>query len=144
MSWIRMAIAGAALIGAASVAGAQGPQGGPPQGGEQRGRMGGRGDQMLFQGIDLTDAQKDQIQKIKDKYRAEREALRPKGDAGARPDGGRPQIDDATRQKMDAIRTKSNAEFRAVLTPAQQTIFDKNIADMKARMEQWQGKKGEK
>ncbi len=145
MSWIRMAIAGAAFIGVASVAGAQGPQGGPPQGGERGGRMGGRGDQMLFQGIDLTDAQKDQINKIREKYRAEREALRPKGDAGQRPDGGgRPQIDDAPRQKMDAIRTKSNAEFRAVLTPAQQTIFDKNIADMKARMEQWQGKRGEK
>lgn len=138
MKLIRMAIAGAAFIGVASVAGAQGPQGGPPPGGEQRGRMGGRGEQMLFQGIELTDAQKDQIQKIREKYRAEREALRPKGDAGARPDGGRPQIDDATRQKMDAIRTKSTAEFRAVLTPAQQAIFDKNVADMKARMDQWQ------
>jgi Spy/CpxP family protein refolding chaperone len=136
MSWIRMAIAGAAFIGVASVAGAQAPQGGPPQGGDQRGR-GMRGEQMLFQGIDLTDAQKDQISKIREKYRAEREALRPK-DAGGAPDGGRPQNDDATRQKMDAIRTKSNAEYRAVLTPAQQAIFDKNVADMKARMDQWQ------
>ena len=137
MSWIRMAIAGAAFIGVASVAGAQGPQGGPPQSGEQRGR-GMRGEQMLFQGIELTDAQKDQINKIREKYRAEREALRPQGQQGGTPDGGRPQIDDATRQKMDAIRTKSNADYRAILTPAQQAIFDKNVADMKARMDQWQ------
>jgi Spy/CpxP family protein refolding chaperone len=145
MSWIRTAIVGAAFLGAASVAGAQAPQGGPG-GHEQHQGMGGPGrrgggDQMLFQGITLTDAQQAEIQKIRDKYRAEREALRPKGAPGdQRPDGGqggRPQIDDATRAKMDAIRTNSQKEFRAVLTPAQQTIFDKNVAEMKARMDQW-------
>ena len=143
MSWIRTAIVSAAFLGVASVAVAQGPQGGPPGGHEQGGpgmRRGG-GDQFLFQGITLTDAQQAEIQKIKDKYRAEREALRPKGGPeGGRPDGGqgggRPQIDDATRAKMDAIRTKSQGEFRAVLTPAQQAIFDKNVAEMKNRMEQ--------
>lgn len=138
MSWIRMAIAGVAFLGVASVASAQAPQGGPPQGGPPQGapRMGGRGmSQMLFAGIDLTDAQKAEIQKIGDKYRAEREALRP---AGAQPGGQFSPPDSATRAKMDAIRTKSNAEFRAVLTPEQQAIFDKNVADMKARMEQRQ------
>jgi Spy/CpxP family protein refolding chaperone len=97
---------------------------------------------MLFQGITLTTEQQAQIEKIRDKYRAEREALRPKGGPGdARPDGGqgggRPQLDDATRAKMDAIRTNSQKDYRAVLTPAQQAIFDKNVADMKARMDQW-------
>jgi Spy/CpxP family protein refolding chaperone len=144
MSWIRTAIVGAAFLGVASVAGAQGPQGGP--GKEGHGEHGGPGmrrggDQMLFEGITLTDAQQAEIQKIRDKYRAEREALRPKGGPeGGRPDGGqgggRPQLDDATRAKMDAIRTKLQSEYRAILTPAQQAIFDKNVAEMKSHMEQ--------
>lgn len=129
MSWIRMAIAGAAFLGVASIASAQGtpPQGGPPPEGGRAGRQGMT--QMLFAGIDLTDAQKDQIAKIGDKYRAEREALRPQGGAPMGPP------DSATRAKMDDIRTKSTTEYRAVLTADQQKIFDKNVADLKARME---------
>jgi Spy/CpxP family protein refolding chaperone len=131
MSWIRMAIAGVAFLGVASVASAQAPQGGPPQGGPPQGGPGGRArmTQMLFAGIDLTDAQKDQIAKIGEKYQAEREALRPAGGQQAGPP------DSATRAKMDDLRTRSNADYRAVLTADQQKIFDKNIADMKARME---------
>ena len=128
MSWIRMAIAGVAFLGVASVASAQGT---PPQGDKQHAGPGGPGrmSQMLFAGIDLTDAQKDQIAKIGEKYKAEREALRPAGGQMQGPP------DDATRAKMNDIRTKSNAEYRAVLTADQQKIFDKNIADMKARMD---------
>ena len=126
MSWIRMAIAGVVFMGVASVASAQGGPGGPRM---DRGGM----NRMLFAGIELTDAQKDQIQKISEKYRAEREALRP---AGAQNEGPPPPPDDATRAKMDAIRAKSNAEYRAVLTADQQVIFDKNLAEMKARMEE--------
>lgn len=130
MSWIRMAITGVAFLGVASVASAQAPQGTPPQGGHRMGR--GEMGQMLFAGIELTDAQKDQIQKINEKYRAQREALRPA-------DGQMPgSPDDATRAKMSDIRTKSHSEYRAVLTADQQLIFDKNLADMKARMEQHQ------
>jgi Spy/CpxP family protein refolding chaperone len=85
--------------------------------------------QMLFAGIDLTDAQKDQIAKIGEKFKAEREALRPAGGQMQGPP------DEATRAKMNDIKTRSNAEYRAVLTADQQNIFDKNVADMKARME---------
>lgn len=127
MSWIRMAIAGVAFLGVASVASAQGPQGGPPQGGQQARSQ--RMTQMLFAGIDLTDAQKDQIAKIGEKYQTQREALRPAGGQQSGPP------DSATRAKMDDLRTKSNAEYRAVLTADQQKVFDKNIADMKARMD---------
>lgn len=133
MSWIRMAIAGVAFLGVASVASAQTPQDTPPHGGPGGPRM-GRGEmgKMLFAGIELTDAQKEQIQKINEKYRAEREALRSA-------DGQRPgPPDDATRAKMDDIRTRSHSEYRAVLTADQQVIFDKNLSDMKARMEQHQ------
>jgi Spy/CpxP family protein refolding chaperone len=38
------------------------------------------------------------------------------------------------RAKMTELRTKQQTDLRAVLTPAQQTVFDKNVADMeKAR-----------
>jgi Spy/CpxP family protein refolding chaperone len=85
---------------------------------------------MLFVGIELTDAQKDQIAKIDAKYRAEREALRPAGGQQQGPP------DDATRAKFNELRTRSQAEYRAVLTADQQKIFDKNVADLKARMDQ--------
>ncbi|MFN2603586.1 MAG: Spy/CpxP family protein refolding chaperone [Gemmatimonadaceae bacterium] len=132
MSWIRLGIAGAALLAVASVASAQAPQGGPPQGGPPQGGAQGRSGrmtQMLFAGIDLTDAQKDQIAKIGEKYQAQREALRPAGGQQAGPP------DSATRAKMDDLRTKSNADYRAVLTADQQKVFDKNVADLKARMD---------
>jgi len=87
---------------------------------------------MLFVGINLTDAQKDQVQKINDKYRAERQALMPAGGMQAGPPN------DATRAKMMELSTKSQAEYRVILTADQQNIFDKNVADMKARMEQRQ------
>lgn len=134
MSWIRMAITGVAFLGVASVASAQGgpPAGGPPQGGPRGGRS--MMSQMLFAGIDLTDAQKDQIQKINEKYRAEREALRPAG--AEQPSGPPAPPDSATRAKMESIRTRSLADYRGILTADQQKVFDKNVADMKARMEQ--------
>ncbi|HEY4953387.1 MAG TPA: Spy/CpxP family protein refolding chaperone [Gemmatimonadaceae bacterium] len=128
MSWIRLGLAAVAFASIASVASAQG---GPPQGGPQAGRGGGMS-RMLFVGINLTDAQKDQVQKINDKYRAERQALMPAGGMQAGPPN------DATRAKMMELSTKSQAEYRVILTADQQNIFDKNVADMKARMEQRQ------
>ena len=137
MSWIRLALTGAALVSVASVASAQYPQGGPPQGGPpgQGGPQAGRGggSRMLFNGIDLTDAQKDQVQKIMEKYRAERQALMPAG--GGAPSG---PPDEATRAKMKELSEKSQTEYRAILTADQQKVFDKNVADMKERMEQRQ------
>ncbi|HZJ00438.1 MAG TPA: Spy/CpxP family protein refolding chaperone [Gemmatimonadaceae bacterium] len=131
MSWIKMAVAGIALCAGASVASAQGtppanaPQGqaGPREGGR------GRGMQMLFEGITLTEAQQKQVQEVSEKYRGQMRELMPNGFQGGPPD-------DATRAKMDALRTKQNADIRAILTADQQTIFDKNVADAKKRREQ--------
>ena len=130
MSWIKLAAAGIALCAGASVASAQGtppanaPQGGPPQGG-----MRGRGMQMLFEGITLTEAQQAQVRTISEKYRAQMRELMPNGMQGGPPD-------DATRAKMEDLRGKQNAEIRALLTGDQQTIFDKNLAEAKKRREQ--------
>ena len=136
MSWIKLAVAGIALCAGASVASAQGtppanaPQGAPqgPQGGAREGGR-GRGMQMLFEGITLTEAQQKQIQDLSEKYRGEMRALMPNGFQGGPPD-------DATRAKMDTLRTRQNAEIRAILTADQQPIYDKNLAEAKKRREQ--------
>ena len=133
MSWIRMAVAGVAFLGAASVGAAQAPQGAPPAHGDHAGpQKSGRGggSKMLFNGIELTEAQKAQVQQISDKYRAQKEALR----SAAGQMQGPP--DDAARAKMSELMNASHAEYRAILNADQQKIFDQNVAEMKARKQQ--------
>lgn len=134
MSWIRMAVAGVAFLGAASVSAAQAPQGAPPAHGDHAGpQKSGRGggSKMLFNGIELTEAQKAQVQQISDKYRAQKEALRSAGGQMGAPD-------DAARAKMGELMNASHAEYRAILTADQQKIFDQNVAEMKARKQHHQ------
>jgi Spy/CpxP family protein refolding chaperone len=124
MKAIRIATLAAALcVGTTSVAAAQGTE---PQGqGQGRGeRMGG----MLLKDINLTDAQKAQVKTIRDKYVPQLQELRKASQAT----GGPP--DEATRTKMMDIQNKQTNEIRAILTADQQATFDKNLAEMKARM----------
>ena len=125
MKAIRIATLAAALcVGMTTVAAAQGTA--PPQQGQGRGdRMGG----MLLKDITLTDAQKDQIKTIREKYLPQLMELRKQSQAV----GGPP--DEATRAKMTDLQTKQAAEIRAVLTADQQAQFDKNLVEMKARMD---------
>ena len=81
---------------------------------------------MLFNGIELTEAQKAQVQQISEKYRAQKDALRSNGGQMGAPD-------DAARAKMSEIMNASHAEYRAILNADQQKIFDQNLAEMKAR-----------
>ncbi|MBA3341768.1 MAG: Spy/CpxP family protein refolding chaperone [Gemmatimonadaceae bacterium] len=138
MSWIRMAFGGVAFLGVASVGSAQtaqqGPQGAgtPPQQRAKQGEQGaGREARMtkrLFAGIELTAAQQEQLQTIMHKYAAEKQALRPADERQRVPDA-------AARAKMLDITTKSQADYRAILTPEQHVIFDKNAALIKERRE---------
>ena len=124
MKAIRIATLAAALcVGTTSVAAAQGTE---PQGqGQGRGeRMGG----MLLRDINLTDAQKAQVKTIRDKYVPQLQELRKASQAT----GGPP--DEATRTKMMDIQYMQTNEIRAILTADQQATFDKNLAEMKARM----------
>lgn len=86
---------------------------------------GGRGDrmQMLFSGITLTADQQTQIQAIRDKHRSANQGLDPRNNP-----------DDRTKMMNDM--QAQMAEVRAVLTPDQQTQFDKNVADMRQRMQE--------
>jgi Spy/CpxP family protein refolding chaperone len=126
MKVIRIATLAIALCaGMTSIASAQGrpePQG---QGGRGGGGMGG----MLLKDITLTDAQKDQIKTIREKYLPQQMELR----KAAQATGSAP--DEATRTRMMDLQTRQAADIRALLTADQQAIFDKNMADMKARME---------
>ena len=126
MKAIRIATLAAALcVGMTSIAAAQDPQPAQPQGEARRG--GGMGG-MLLKDITLTDAQKAQIKTIRDKYVPQQMELRKAAQATG-------VVDDATRAKMSDLQTKQAAEIRAILTADQQTQFDKNLAEMKARMD---------
>ena len=124
MKAIRIAALGVALLaGSAAVAGAQAGTQAPTQQGGGRG-----GFNRSMNGIELTDAQKAKVAEIQAKYQPEMQAIRQ-----SMQDGG----DRAEAfKKIQALNDKRNPEIRAVLTPEQQTIFDKNLAEQKARMDQ--------
>ena len=130
MKVIRIATLAAALcVGITSVAAAQGTE--PPQQGQGQGEMrrgGGMGG-LLLKDINLTDAQKAQVKTIREKYAPQQLELR----KAVQATGGPP--DEATRAKIADLQSKQAAEIRAILTADQQATFDKNLAEMKSRME---------
>ena len=129
MKVIRIAtLAFALCAGMTSVAAAQGqPEGQQGQGGMRRG--GGMGG-MLLKDITLTDAQKDQIKTIREKYVPMQLELR----KAVQATGGPP--DEATRAKMMELQSQQAAEIRTVLTPDQQKTFDHNLHELKEKMDE--------
>ncbi len=129
MKAIRIATLAIALCaGMTSVAAAQGQPENQQGQGEMR-RGGGMGG-MLLKDITLTDAQKDQIKTIREKYVPKQLELR----KAVQATGGPP--DEATRAKMTELQTQQSAEIRAVLTPDQQKTFDHNLHELKERMDE--------
>ena len=121
---LRMAALGAALLlGSATLAQAQ--AGGAQQQGERRG-----GRNMELNGIELTDAQKVQLEAIQKKYQPEMMSIRNDMMNG----GDRAEL----MKKAADLREKSAKDIRAILTPDQQVVFDKNLAEQRARMQQRQ------
>jgi protein CpxP len=135
-----------AAVAAAALAGSSQAQsttpGNPPVGGP-RGRGPGRGDQMgEFRGLNLTDAQKAQIEAIHKKYEPQMKASR---------DQAKPFIDAAraARQKGDTAAARANMEkamqvssgirqqgmneVRGVLSPEQRTKFDAAVSQRRER-----------
>src|ERR1700674_1338450 len=128
MKAIRIATLAAALCaGITSAAAAQGTE--PPQQGQGEMRRGGGMGGSLLKDITLTDAQKAQVKTIREKYVPQQLELRKSVQAT----GGPP--DEATRAKMMDLQSKQAAEIRAILTADQQATFDKNLTEMKSRME---------
>ena len=118
---LRMAALGAALlIGGATLAQAQ--AGGAQQQGERRG-----GRNAELNGIELTDAQKVQLDAIQKKYQPEMMELRNQMMNG----GDRTEL----MKKVADLREKSAKDIRAILTSEQQVVFDKNLAEQRAKMQ---------
>ena len=100
----------------------------------------------LFRGIDLTQAQRDQMKAVNEKYRAQfqtlRESLQPdvKAAKEARQRGdtvaARAALErtKAGRDQMQTLMQQQRTEVRALLTPEQQATFDANVQQMKDRM----------
>ena len=118
MKAIRIVALGALLV----VAGAMTAR---AQGGASQGQGGRRSD--LLENMMLTESQKAKIEGIMRKYQPEAQAIQDASAGGDR---------NEARTRFLALRDKMQPEIRAVLTPDQQAIFDKNVAEQKARMEQ--------
>jgi Spy/CpxP family protein refolding chaperone len=120
-----LASAGVLALGlaAATTLSAQTPTTPPPGGQGQRGA--GRMQAMALQGITLTAAQQAKVDSITAKTRAQMPAMTP---------GSPPS--EADRAKMRSLSMASVQEVRAVLTPEQQAIYDKNVAQMQQMMQQ--------
>ncbi len=128
MKAIRIATLAIALCaGMTSVAAAQGQPEGQQGQGEMR-RGGGMGGTLL-KDITLTDAQKDQVKTIREKYVPRQLELRKAVQATGAP------ADEPTRAKMAELRDQQSAEIRAILTPDQQKTFDHNLHELKEKMD---------
>jgi Spy/CpxP family protein refolding chaperone len=123
MKAIRIVTLAIALCAAgASVGAAQGQSQGV-------GRGAGAGG-MLLRDITLTDAQKVQQKAIREKYAPKLLSIRKYAETTGMPE------DDASRVKMLKIQAEQAAELRAILTAEQQTVFDRNIAEIRAQREE--------
>lgn len=125
MKKLQFVLATALLAATVNVASAQDaqPQSQAPRPG------GGRMMAALFQGITLTAEQQTKIDSIVQKYAGDRQALMQDTSLAQ----------DARRAKMRDIMAKQSDEFKTVLTDEQKKTFDKNLEDMRARMQQGGG-----
>ncbi len=123
MKAIRIVTLAIALCGAgATVASAQGQ----PQAVSRGTGAGG----MLLRDITLTDEQKIQQKAIREKFAPRLLELRKYAETSGMPP------DDATRAKTLKIQDEQTAELRAILTAEQRTVFDRNVAEIRARREE--------
>lgn len=113
-----MALGALLLIAGAVTARAQ-------SGASQQGQA-GRRPSPLLDNMMLTESQKSKIEGIQRKYQPEIQAISMSA-GGDRADAFR---------KRTALLEKMQPEIRSVLTADQQPVFDRNVAEMRARMEQ--------
>ncbi len=94
----------------------------PEPGAQGRGRAGMGG--LILQGITLTEPQKTQQKAIREKYAPQLMAVRKTSQTTGTP------MDET---KLSEIRSAQVSELRSILTAEQQVIFDRNVAEMRAR-----------
>jgi len=125
MRKVQLVLVAALLAGSVTVAAAQDAQ---PQGGQRGG--GGRMMAALMQGITLTAEQQTKFDTIAKKYAESRQTMMQDQSVDQ----------DARRAKMREAMTKHSDEIKALLTDEQKKVFEKNQADMQARMQQGGGR----
>lgn len=81
----------------------------------------------LLKGIKLTKAERKSVDGVEKKYRDQLKDLEKQENQAEK--AGKPTADFAT--KVTALRTQERADIRAVLTPDQAAVFDKNAATVK-------------
>ena len=98
------------------------------QGGASQQGQASRRPSPLLDNMMLTESQKSKIEGIQRKYLPEIQAISESmSNGGDRADAFR---------KRTALLEKMQPEIRAVLTADQQPVFDRNVSEMRARMEQ--------
>ncbi len=118
-------LAATLMIGAATAAMAQAPGGGGGMGmGQGGGNRAAQRMQALLQGITLTPAQQATIDSINTAFQGRMPAFTP----GQRPDS-------AQRAQRMQLTQERDAAIRNVLTPDEQKIWDNNMAQMRANMQ---------
>ena len=123
MKRLQFIVAMLLLVVTATTASAQDAQG-------QR-RGGGDPTAMLLQGITLTAEQQAQVDSLGKKMMADMQAMRADS-----------TVDRETRMaKGREMRNKHFETIKAILTDDQKKVFDKNLADMQARMQQSGGQR---
>ena len=122
---VMMFVAAVLVSGSAAVAQAQQGPGGQGQG---RGGMSSQREmEVLFKDITLTADQQAKLKEVQAKFDPQMTKMREEMMA-ARQSGQ--QLGPEAMQKMRDLRTEQRAAMRAVLTADQQTVFDKNLAEM--------------
>ncbi len=119
LSAVLLALSSGAALAQQGGGNMGGMQGGMGQG---RGMMGQRRLDMLLQGITLTPQQQAKVDSIKAATQKEMPAFTP----GQRPDS-------ATRAQMRTVMMRQDSSVKALLTPEQQQIWDRNVANMPQR-----------
>lgn len=126
MRKVSFVVVAALLVAAAAPAMAQEPPPPPPGGMRQGGLSRSNPMAMLMQGITLSAEQQAKVDSVSKKYTDMMMALRQDQ-----------SLDRETRMaKNREMRTKQYDEVKAVLNDEQKKVFEKNLADMQARMQQ--------
>jgi Spy/CpxP family protein refolding chaperone len=122
------ALAGVALLASASASQAQRGARRSDSARVERRREGRGPGQALFQGIQLSDAQKTRIKAIRDSLQPQHQAMRESMKA-LREKQQRP--DSAMRQKWMELAQREQSAIRDVLTADQRVKFDENVKTLR-------------
>lgn len=107
----------------------------------ERGERRGGGAKALFEGIDLSDDQKQAVREVMDSKKAQRDEIRAEM-REARESKDRDAMT-AIGEKMQALMDETHQAVRGELTADQQTQFDDNLVKLEAKAAERRANRGE-